>query len=120
VRISSILQAIEQPWQTSAGSSALRMMELRQSFRARQETALEQNKLNLIDYNRTRAGWLENIQGMAARMSELSVLANDSTKNPVDRMALQTEFNQMQQGIRAITTGPYASGKFNGLFLFQG
>ena len=96
------------------------MMWVRRQVMARQMEALRQNELNRADYNRTRAGWLENIHSMAGRMAELAVSANDPTKNPVDRMAIQAEFSQMQQGIRAITTGPYAMGRFNGLFLFQG
>jgi len=82
--------------------------------------AAAQNVLNLHDYNRTRDGWMQSITSMATRMSELAVMANDGTKTSVDRMALQAEFSQMQQGIQGITSGPYAMGRFNGLYLFQG
>lgn len=99
---------------------ALQSMRVRLVTQERQAMAAMQNAQNLVDYNRTRDGWLLNINSMATRMAELAVSANDGTKNPVDRAALQAEFSQLQQGIQAITTGPYAMGKFNGLFLFQG
>ncbi len=89
-------------------------------YRANQSAAAESNKLNMIDMQRTRDGWLQNIQDMMGRMAELAVMANDGTKSAMDRAMLQAEFSQMQEAVRGITTGPYALGQFNGIHLFQG
>ncbi len=103
-----------------AGYPALDSMRMRLSVYERETAAAAGNIANMLDYQRTADGWMQNIQDMAGRMAELAVAANDGTLNDVDRFALQAEFSQMQAGIRAITTGPYAMGKFNSLFLFQG
>ena len=99
---------------------ALESMRVRLQQQERQTAAAAGNIANMMDYQRTQDGWAQNITNMASRMAELAVSANDGTKSPVDRMALQAEFDQMQRGIQSVTSGPYAMGKFNGLFLFQG
>lgn len=99
---------------------ALESMRVRLAAHERQAAAAAQNTLNLMDYRRTQEGWMQQVQSMASRMAELAVLSNNGTLNAVDREALQAEFGQMQQGIQSITSGPYAMGRYNGLFLFQG
>ena len=86
---------------------------------SRQTAAAAQNVENMMSMQATQDGWLQNINDMMGRMSELAVMANDGTKSPADQQALQAEFEQMQKEIQRITTGPDAAGKFNGLFLFQ-
>ena len=76
-----------------------------------------ENKLN---YLQTADAWMQKIQDILGRMSELTVMANDGTKSETDRASLQQEFVQMQDEIVRITTGDDAVGKFNGLNLFAG
>lgn len=94
-------------------------MAARYETESRQAAAASQNAQNMMSLQATKDGWMQNIHNMMGRMTELAVMANDGTKSPADRQALQFEFEQMQQEIQRITTGPNAAGKFNGLFLFQ-
>jgi flagellin len=106
---------------TNAGDdpSGLAMSErLRTQYR--NSAAATGNVENKINYLLTADAWLQKIQDMMDRMSELAVSANDGTKSQVDRDNLQKEFNQMQKEIVRITSGATAAGKFNGLYLFRG
>ena len=94
-------------------------MAARYEAESRQAAAASRNVENMMSMQATKDSWLQNINDMMGRMSELAVMANDGTKSPADRQALQVEFEQMQKEIQRITTGPEAAGKFNGLFLFQ-
>lgn len=108
------------PWSGYGMAPALESMRQRLSAQERQQAASAQNAMNMMDYQATRDGWMQQMHSATARMGELSVLANNGTLNSVDRQALQVEFHQMQQSIQSITSGAYATGKHNGLFLFQG
>lgn len=79
-----------------------------------------QNIQNSLAYLRTQDSWMQKIQNQLGRMSELAIAANDGTKTDADRQNLQAEFEQLQQGIRQITTGELALGKFNTANLFDG
>ena len=79
-----------------------------------------QNIQNEMAYMRTADSWMQVINNMLHRMSELSVAANDGTKSPADLSNLQTEFEQLQTEITQITTGDLARGKYNTLNLFDG
>jgi flagellin len=103
-----------------AGYPALRAMRARQGAHQRQAAAARQNAANAVSYARTRDSWLQGIHNSLGQMSALAVRANDGTLNPADRANIQQQFSQLQQGIRQITSGPYAMGRFNGLYLFQG
>lgn len=87
---------------------------------AAQQQAAASNLDNAAAMLRTADGWLGTIQDMMGRMGELAVRAGDGTLSGLDRRMLQQEFAQMQQGIQAITTGPDAMARYNGLPLFQG
>lgn len=68
---------------------------------------------NAVSYSQTQDGFLKKVQKALDRMSELSVLAQDSTKTNSDLSNYQAEFTQLQLYISDIT------GKtFNGVSLF--
>jgi len=85
----------------------------------RQQNAVAHNVANLLSYRQTQDSWASGIQNAVGRMTELAVLANDYAKNASELNGLQAEFDQLQQYVRNVTTGPYAMGQFNGSFLFQ-
>ena len=86
----------------------------------RNSAAAAANVENKINYLQTADSWLQKIQDIMGRMTELAVMANDGTKSATDRQNLQREFEEMQKEIQRITTGSTAAAKFNGLFLFRG
>ena len=83
-------------------------------------TAATGNVENKVNYLQTADSWLQKIEDMMGRMSELAVQANDGTKAQADRDILQKEFAQMQEEVQRITSGATAAAKFNGLYLFRG
>lgn len=95
-------------------------MSERMRAQIRNSSMSSQNIQNSLSYLRTQDSWMQKIQDHLGRMSELAVSANDGTKTDVDRQNLQAEFEQLQQGIQRITTGPLALGKFNSANLFDG
>ncbi len=86
----------------------------------RNSAMASQNIQNQQSNLRTKDSWLQKIQDMLHRMSELAVSANDSTKTQADRSNLQAEFEQMQTEIVRITSGSLARGKYNTKNLFDG
>ncbi len=99
--------------------SGLAMSE-RLRVQSRNTAASASNVENKMNYLQTADSWLQKVQDMLGRMSELSVMSNDGTKAQSDRDVLQKEFKQMQEEIQRITSGATAAGKFNGLYLFRG
>ncbi len=84
-------------------------------------TAMARNNVdNGVSMVQTADGWLQKINDMLSRMSELSIEANDGTKSAVDKSNVQTEFKQMQSEITRITSKYTSAAKFNGLYLFRG
>lgn len=81
---------------------------------------LASNLENARDYMHTADGWLQTINNVLERMGGLVVSANNKTNSSVEMTALKAELGQMQQTIQAITTGPKALARFNGIPLFQG
>ena len=82
---------------SSAGDdpSGLAMSErLRAQYR--NSAAAAANVENKINYLQTADSWLQKIQDIMGRMSELAIMANDGTKSAEDRTNLQHEFEQMQ------------------------
>ena len=75
------------------------------------------NGLSLLQ---TADSWMQKINDMLSRMSELAIEAGDGTKTSVDKNNIQTEFKQLQDEISRVTSGDTAAAKFNGLFLFRG
>jgi flagellin-like hook-associated protein FlgL len=86
----------------------------------RNSAAAAANVENSINYFQAADLWLQKIQDMLGRMSELAVMANDGAKSQNDRESLQREFEQMQKEIQRITSGATAAAKFNGLYLLRG
>ena len=95
-------------------------MSERMRSQIRNSAAAAQNIQNQQAYVTTADSWMQRIQDMLHRMSELAVSSNDGTKTAVDRSNLQAEFAQMQEEIIRITSGSLARGKFNTKNLFDG
>ncbi len=86
----------------------------------RNSAMARQNVDNGISLMQTADAWLQKINDILSRMSELSVNANDGTKTPTDVDNLRSEFSSLQDEIVRITSRSSAAAKFNGLFLFRG
>lgn len=78
-------------------------------------TAANANVGNAISYSQTQDGFLQKVQKALDRMSELTVLAQDTTKTNSDLSNYQAEFTQLQSYISDIT-----GKQFNGVSLFSG
>ncbi|RMD76612.1 MAG: flagellin [Lentisphaerae bacterium] len=86
----------------------------------RNSAMARQNVDNGISLIQTADAWLQKINDMLSRMSELAVNANDGTKTPKDIENIQSEFSALQDEIVRITSHSSAAAKFNGLFLLRG
>lgn len=75
--------------------------------------AANSNVNNAISFSQTQDGFLEKVQKALDRMSELSVLAQDTTKTTADLSNYTAEFSQLQNYISNIS-----SKTFNGVSLF--
>ena len=106
--------------QTAADDPAGLAMSERMRSQIRNSEMASQNIQNQQAYISTADSWMQKIQDMLHRMSELAVSSNDGTKTQTDRSNLQAEFEQMQEEIIRITSGSLARGKFNTANLFQG
>ncbi len=67
-----------------------------------------QNGINLFS---SSDSWLQQVQNMLGRMSELSISSADGSKNAGDRTNLDLEFQQLKQEVSRISE----AGKYNGL-----
>jgi len=76
--------------------------------------AAKSNIGNAISFNQTRDGYLQKVGKSLDRMSELAVLAQDTTKTDADRALYDSEF----QTLGAFITDT-ASKEFNGVSLFS-
>lgn len=92
-----------------------------EKFRAQvANTAMSVNNIeNMVSMIQTTDGWMQNIQDMLNRMSELAIEARDGTKSTTDRQNLAQEFDQIKAEISAITTGSAQKGKYNTKNLFS-
>lgn len=72
------------------------------------------NVQNAVSYSQTQDGFLLKVQKALDRMSELSVLAQDTTKTNSDLSNYSSEFTQLQNYISNIT-----GRQFNGVSLFD-
>jgi flagellin len=77
--------------------------------------AAESNVSSATSYNQTQDGFLQNVSDALNRMSELAMLAQDSTKSDTDRSLYNKEFTTLGQYIDNISTKD-----FNGVSLFNG
>ena len=87
---------------------------------ARNVSMARNNVDNSISLIQTADSWLQKINDMLARMSELAIEANDGTKTLEDRANVQIEFEALQDEIQRITSRSTAAAKYNGLYLFRG
>ncbi len=87
---------------------------------AKNSASARSNVDNAISFTQTADSWLQKVNDVLARMSELSIAANDNTKNSADRANIQLEFSEMQNEISRITSKSTAAAKYNGLYLFRG
>lgn len=55
------------------------------------------NVVNAVSFTQTQDGFLKTIDKALRRMSELAMLAQDTTKSDADRVLYQQEFNQLQE-----------------------
>ena len=84
-------------------------------------TAMARNNVdNGISMIQTADSWLQKVNDMLSRMSELGIEANDGTKSSTDKANIQTEFSEMQSEVTRITSKYTSAAKFNGLYLFRG
>ena len=77
--------------------------------------AVSNNVGNAVSYSQTQDGYLKKVAKALDRMSELSVLAQDVTKNAGDIALYQKEFSVLGTYINDL-----ASKQFNGIDLFDG
>ncbi len=75
--------------------------------------AANSNVTNAISFNQTQDGFLKKVAKALDRMSELSVLAQDSTKSDADRTLYNAEFTKLGTYVNDLATKD-----FNGVSLF--
>ncbi len=92
----------------------------RMRSQARNVSAARGNVENSLSLLQTADSWMQKMNDMLARMSELSIEAGDGTKTDIDKKNIQIEFKELQQEINRITSKSTAAAKFNGLYLFRG
>jgi flagellin len=77
--------------------------------------AASSNVSSAVSFNQTQDGFLQNVGDALNRMSELAMLAQDSTKSDSDRALYNKEFTTLGSYIDNISTK-----EFNGVSLFNG
>jgi len=77
--------------------------------------AASNNVSSAVSFNQTQDGFLQNVGDALNRMSELAMLAQDSTKSDSDRVLYNKEFTTLGSYIDNI-----GSKEFNGVSLFNG
>ncbi len=82
-------------------------------FRAQMRNSAEAGRViqNGINMFSSSDAWLQQIQNMLGRMSELAISASDGSKNADDRNNLDLEFQQLKSEISRVSE----AGKYNGL-----
>ena len=86
----------------------------------RNAASARSNVDNSISLLQTADSWMQKINDMLGRMSELGIEAGDGTKTEGDVENIQTEFKELQTEIVRVTSKSTAAAKFNGLYLFRG
>ena len=77
--------------------------------------AASNNVSSAVSFNQTQDGFLQNVGDALNRMSELAMLAQDTTKSDSDRALYNKEFSTLGSYIDNISTK-----EFNGVSLFNG
>ena len=92
----------------------------RMRSQTRNISASRSNVENSLSLLQTADSWMQKINDMLGRMTELGIEAGDGTKTDGDKANIQTEFKELQTEIERITSKSTAAAKFNGLYLFRG
>lgn len=92
----------------------------RMRSQSRNIAASRSNVENGLSMLQTADSWLQKINDMLGRMSELGIEAGDATKTSGDKANIQTEFKELQTEIGRVTSESTAAAKFNGVYLFRG
>ena len=98
-----------------ADDSAGLAVSMQLSAQINRVSAAQNNVGNAVSFNQTQDGYLQQVNNALNRMSELSVMAQDSTKTDADRSLYQTEFSSLQSYVSNVATQ-----SFNGVSLFSG
>ena len=81
-------------------------------------TAMARNNVeNAISAVQTADGWMQKVNDILGRMSELAIESNDITKSSTDRTNIQQEYSQLKSEINRIAS---SGAKFNGVGLLNG
>lgn len=72
------------------------------------------NVINAVSFTQTQDGFLKTIDSAFRRMSELAMLAQDTTKSEADRLLYNQEFSQLKDYVRST-----AAKDFNAVSLFS-
>lgn len=89
----------------------------RMRAQARGTSMARQNVENSISALQTADGWMQRINDMLGRMSELSIEAQDGTMSGTDLTNINAEFQALGAEVKQITDG---RAKFNGTNLLDG
>lgn len=92
----------------------------RMRSQSRNVASARSNVDNSLSLLQTADSWMQKINDMLGRMSELSIEAGDGTKTLDDKANIQIEFKELQDEITRVTSKSTAAAKFNGLYLFRG
>lgn len=99
----------------SSGDADALMVDMSQT-RYREAAAPNRGDVDeAVSFSQTQAAFLGVVQNALDRMSELSVLCQDTSKSDADRAGFTVEFTQLQNFVSDIGTK-----KFNGVGLFNG
>jgi flagellin len=102
---------IVNPQDDAAGTA----VSLRFNAQISRTQAASNNVGSAVSYNQTQDGFLQKVGDALNRMSELAMLAQDSTKSDSDRALYNKEFTTLGSYIDNISTK-----EFNGVSLFSG
>jgi flagellin len=92
----------------------------RMRSQARNVGAARSNVENSLSMLQTADSWMQKVNDMLGRMSELGIEAGDGTKTAGDKENIQIEFKELQTEIERVTSKSTSAAKFNGLYLFRG
>lgn len=108
-RLSSGSKIVDVSDDTAAVATSTRM-----ESRLRRIDAVMTSLSNVVSLTQTQEGYLKTVTKALTRMSELTMLAQDSTKGSADLELYQKEFNQLNELVYNTQ-----DKKFTGIFMFK-
>ena len=108
-RLSSGSKIVDVSDDTAAVATSTRM-----ESRLRRIDAVVNSLSNVVSLTQTQEGYLKTVTKALTRMSELAMLAQDSTKGSADLELYQKEFNQLNELVYNTQ-----DKKFTGIFMFK-